>query len=346
MINFQSPGQEQLYRQVLKGLEGVGYVVNTNQVGPFLKEDYQFTDWFAAGNPRRSVKAVAFAQFPPSHANSAFSVLLADHRNGLGLLKGTRALCAPYAFEVQDRIVNLWAVGAGDSTTNRIASVESEGLAGTFAEHKAEWSAPEMLRLKNVAVRPPSRQATFFDFTLMPAVEHRVHVEIDAMLKDTLSRALLAYQEKNRTNLDARLLFRLAFGLLSAKILHDRNVGVFGTLGPDDIPGILREINGYYKTNRPILEFPPAQRIIAEGLWSGAGLEHVSIESLATIWEETFVSEEDRARLGIHGTPYALAQHVVRNLPFDRYAPEDRSVVEPCCGHGIFLVAALVVRHY
>ena len=73
----------------------------------------------------------------------------------------------------------------------------------------------------------------------------------------------------------------------------------------------------------------------------GAGLEHISIESLEFIYENTFVTDQDRSRLGIHGTPYALARHVVHSLPFDRFALESRRVVEPCCGHGIFLVAAL-----
>ena len=46
-------------------------------------------------------------------------------------------------------------------------------------------------------------------------------------------------------------------------------------------------------------------------------------------------------RLGIHGTPTSIARYIVRNLPIERFAQEERVVVEPCSGHAVFLVAAL-----
>jgi len=341
MLSFHSSGQERLYQQVLDGLGDVGYLLGNDYVGPFIREDYQFTDWFSSARPLRSVKAVAFAQSPPSYSTSSFSVILADRRDGLDLVRHSRAVGAPYAFEICEDHVNYWAVGLGDSTTKKVESLGSAELADVFRRHKQEWSGPEMLRLKNVAIRPPLQQAGLFDFDLVPALESRVHTELDTLLKSTLYDAVNVYKDEFYVSPDARLLFRLAFGLLSAKILHDRQISDFKTLGPHNITQILTQVSKYYKLNRPILDFVPSQQIIADGLWKGAGLEHVSIESLEFIYENTFVSDEDRDRLGIHGTPYSLARHIVHRLPFDRFDPEERRVLEPCCGHGIFLVAAL-----
>ena len=87
MIQFHSPAQEHLYRRVLQGLESVGYAPYNDYVGPFLKEDYSFTDWFVEANPQRRLKAIAFAQSPPSYSTATFSVILADQRSGVELVK-------------------------------------------------------------------------------------------------------------------------------------------------------------------------------------------------------------------------------------------------------------------
>ena len=107
------------------------------------------------------------------------------------------------------------------------------------------------------------------DFALVPAIEDRVHTEIDALLKKTLYDAVSVFKGEFGEPPDARLLFRLAFGLLSAKILHDRKIRDFDSLQPDDVPRILSKVNDYYNADRPVLGYRPSQQVIAEGLWHG-----------------------------------------------------------------------------
>ncbi len=48
-----------------------------------------------------------------------------------------------------------------------------------------------------------------------------------------------------------------------------------------------------------------------------------------------------RKKLGIHGTPSSIARYIVRSLPIEKLDERERFFLEPCSGHGIFLVAAL-----
>ncbi len=62
---------------------------------------------------------------------------------------------------------------------------------------------------------------------------------------------------------------------------------------------------------------------------------------LAYIYEHTLVTKPLRKKLGIHGTPSSIARYIVRSLPIEKLDERERFFLEPCSGHGIFLVAAL-----
>jgi len=69
--------------------------------------------------------------------------------------------------------------------------------------------------------------------------------------------------------------------------------------------------------------------------------QNLSEEDLAFVYENTLVTEEARQVHGIHATPSVVAELVVKHLPFEDLPQDERFVLEPCAGHGVFLVAAL-----
>ena len=74
----------------------------------------------------------------------------------------------------------------------------------------------------------------------------------------------------------------------------------------------------------------------------GFHLQNVSLEALAYVYENTFVSRELRQAYGTHATPPEVAEFVVRQLPFEAISDRDqRTVFEPFAGHAPFLTAAL-----
>jgi hypothetical protein len=76
-------------------------------------------------------------------------------------------------------------------------------------------------------------------------------------------------------------------------------------------------------------------------MWESIGFENLSVEVLAYVWEKTLVSRDLRKKLGIHATPPSIARYIVHRLPIGSIPQADRRVVEPCCGSGTFLIAAL-----
>ncbi len=65
------------------------------------------------------------------------------------------------------------------------------------------------------------------------------------------------------------------------------------------------------------------------------------MEDLAFIYENTLVRKETRTKYGIHSTPSVVAELMVDHLPFEALPQNERFILEPCAGHGAFLVAAL-----
>src|SRR5712692_8072876 len=74
----------------------------------------------------------------------------------------------------------------------------------------------------------------------------------------------------------------------------------------------------------------------------GFHLQNISLEALAYVYENTFVSREIRQAYGTYATPHEVAEFVVRRLPFEAISdPDQRTVFEPFAGHSPFLTAAL-----
>lgn len=335
IVSFTSPLQETLYSRAIKGLRETGYD------GGLLIEGYEFPDWFVPSNEMRRVHAAAFAQTPVSDSTACFAVLLPDGVTGPNAIHRIRALGAPAAFEIHPDRFELWTVGKNLATTTRRMQGGVEELEESFRQNRQAWSGPEVMRLKNAAIRPAARQLDFIDLGLIPALEEHVRTKLEAILKETLFIASRAYTKDTGYSPDPTELFRLTFALLSAKILRDRGIDGFSTLGPGKVVETLAAIENYYKTGRPILDHLPTQQIIADGLFQGASLSHISVETLSYIWEDAFVTDEDREKLGIHGTPYSLARHIAYRLPVENFGVDDRHFLEPCCGNGVFLVAAM-----
>lgn len=336
---FVSSNQERLFNGVRQGLIGLGY-----KGDDLLRTDYAFGDWFEDSIPRRSVPLAAFGHSPPSYSTACFAVLLREQALGGDSLGFLRALGAPLVFEVTPSGVTQWAIGAGVTKTRKIFAGGSERLARAFEENAKAWSGPEMLRVKNLSIRSPYRQLDLFDYGLIPALESHIRTKLETILRSALIEGIAEYRDHFGDDPDPSQLFRLTFSLLAAKILHDR-LGAFPDLTPAEIETVLEQTEEYYKPSGPILDYGPTQRAIANGLWGKVSFENLTVGVLAYLWEHAFVTEADRRRQGIYGTPYELARHVVYSLPEEAVLTDDRLIVEPCCGHGAFLVAALQRIH-
>jgi len=182
----------------------------------------------------------------------------------------------------------------------------------------------------------------FIDLGLIPALETHIRKKLDPLLRDALFDAQKLYKKSAGQDADPRELFRLAFWVLAGKILHDRNQTGFRELDDESSPDeILDRVAHHYKERAPRISDEEALACVRDRLWGNIDFRNLSGDVLAHVYENTLVTAELRKEAGIHATPRTVAEYIVHHLPLDEFPLSERRVVEPCCGHATFLVAAL-----
>jgi hypothetical protein len=335
-IHFKSTQQETLFDGVLRNLRQLGYR------DELLKTEYTFVDWFEPNNPERVVPAAAFGQTPQSYDSACFAVVLSNGKCGASLIAECRALGAPYAFEVREDVVVNWRVGRDLNSSIEIARIAPNTLDRVFRDQEHTWAGPDVLRAKGISFKLGPRQLDFIDLGLIPAIEQQVSLKLDRILQEVVTAAVALLKRSQQNDPDAlRGVYRLIFRFLAGKVLHDRSVAPFRTFDEQTPRAAILDAVAKYYGEQPVPSSPLMQELVASNIWTQLDFRNLSVEVLAYIYENTFVGENARQKLGTHGTPRAIARYLVHQIPFERFAEDDRRTVEPFCGHGVFLVAAL-----
>jgi len=333
-MDFKSDAQKSNFRYVLTGLRSAGYGQG------LLFEDYTYTDILASDSPTRVVPAAAFGRTPPSFDTACISVLIADQRQPSNIVDSYRALGAPVAFEVDDTVVRQWRVSAVSSSVWK--EIPASDIESEFARNADNWSPDSILRAKNISAKLQSRQLDFVDLGLLPALEEHVREKLDALLKDVLTTATKTHKQETGRTPNVQELFRLVFRLLAAKVLCDRHVNGFRSIKNfDDVDDVLARVGRHYRQPEPVIDDPATRAAVADRLWRSISFENLSVESLAYVYEHTLIDDQSRKKLGIHSTPVSIARYIASRMLTEANIEQPVRIVEPCSGHGIFLVAAL-----
>jgi len=327
--------QRRNFEAVLAGLQRIGFR------GDLLRPDYKFHDWFQPDRPVRRADAATFGQTPVSYDNACFVVLIANGRSGPELISQYRSLGAPRAFEIRDDQILHWKVTTSPSERDVQETFEPQAVKAAIISHKDDWNPQSVLRAKNIAA-PGPRQLDFIDLGLIPALEQHIRDKLGPLLQKIFHAAKNEYKRRLRVAPPWDELCRLVFRVLAGKIMVDRAVHGFRSFsGVPDADDLLASVEHHYQDSKPVTDDPYVRSLVVREMWENVSFENLSVEVLADIWENTLVSDEVRKRLSIHATPPNVARYVVNHLPIETIPQEDRRVVEPCCGSGTFLVAAL-----
>lgn len=334
---LKSDRHERVYRAVVKCLREIGYT------GSLIQENYEFNDWFVPSALKREVCA-AFAQTPLSYDSACFAILTTDLEPATpSFVANYRALGAPFAIEIRENCIIPWRVGRDVQTTSQFAGrIPLNAIEAAFKERKPLWNPESILRAKNIGFPTIPKQLDFIDLGLIPALEQEISHKLHQLLNEALTEAQEIFKKRTGQQPDVRQLFRVVFRLLAGRVLHDRDVFGFRSLAePVDPSVILTKVGDYYGEKLPILQDKAAQQAALERLWTGFSFKNLSVEILAYVYENTLVDPSTRKELGIHSTPRSIARYIVNRLPFEDIPRDHRIVVEPCSGHGVFLIAAL-----
>ena len=307
-----------------------------------IVRDYAFADVLDPSDATRTVSLAAFTQTPPSYRSAALAVVSVGHWDTLDWVKAHRALGAPLLFVIEDDQVCLWQVRGNDPprVMRRLPLVDVPAL---FKEHQEKWHPDAIHRAKSMGAVNQAYQLDFVDVGLMPAVEGEIHFKLHHLLVDTLKAASQAPCDRP----DPRLLFRVVFRLLAAKVLQDRGHPCAQTWDVTDLASVLRAIESYYSLP-PVLGVDRRTVSLAfseawEHLRRGINFSNISSDDLAFVYENTLVTPEARKNFSTHKTPRQLAEYAVARLGLHREEQNSLSIYEPFAGAGTFLVSAL--RH-
>jgi hypothetical protein len=329
-----SERHERIFAAVLSGLGRLGYH------GPLLQRGYQFTDWFESVTKPFTIPAAAFGRTPTDYDSACIAVFFQD--GGCPPLR-YRALGAPFAIEVQEDGIIPWLVGHEASTTKPAGDqIPADSLERFFSDIEYKWSPGEVLRAKNIGKPVGPTEIDWVDRGLIPALEKEISTKLDRLLREALAAGEKAHRKSTGRTVETEELYRLVFRLVAAKVFHDRHVPGFLQLNAvENAPYALEKVCDFYREPHNHVLDRATQEAVAASLWTQLGFQNLSVDALALIAEDTLVDVELRKQHDIHSTPRRIARYVIEHLPIGDIPEEHRVVVEPCSGHGVFLVAAL-----
>lgn len=321
-------------RRLKRGLQELGYV------GSLLREDYEFADFLADSYSVNKIPIATFAQEPPSYRNASFGVAVANGQSGVTLVNRYKSLGAPQILEIHGDKVLRWRVN-GRSGPRFLESIETDHLPEFFVRHATDFSPQRVLQAKTSEW--DARQLDFLDLGLLPLLEKEMRTKLDLLLHETVKSGIQSFEQREPFGDQHYLpLFRLIFRLMAAKVLADRQHP--GNWAETDPAKVIQSVENFYfqdSTPPPVISQAETQAEIWDRIRGSFHFQNLSVESLAFIYENTLVTPERRSSLGIHSSPPAVAEFMVKNLPFEALPVDERRVFEPFAGHSVFLVAAM-----
>lgn len=326
-----------MLQRVRRALSSIGYG------GQLLRSNYEYADVAGDNYSLRNVPLAGFAQTPPSYRNACVGVIVSNGVCGAPNVEQHRSLGAPMIFEIGPATVDRWKITRSGEPEKK-QSISCEDIEKVFSAHEHEWNPARVLRAKAMIADPGPVQLDFIDLGLMSALEGMIHKKLDRLLQQTLSNVTETYKRYNDSELAHDDLFRLVFRLIAAKVFRDRKFS--GGWDADDPAAILKAVEDHYNSDsKNVLPSKRYRREVAAVAWqeisSAFHFQNLSVDDLAFVYENTFVTPQIRKKLGTHSTPPFLAEYIVRKLSFEEVAESDRRVLEPFSGGGVFLIAAM-----
>ncbi len=314
----------------------VPYLQACNYTPELLAFDYDF------GLAR--VPVAAFAHAPHDARSICIGVVDAVGDPAAAAID-LKPLGAPVVFSCHAGKLQWWKQTAREPKL--IENVDASEVPGFFADRAPDFTPELIFEGKTRRRLPGQTQLSFVDVGLLPLLEKETGEALSRLVEKVIRGIEEVLKKVVRTKGEIEAVFKSAFWLLAAKILRDKRAPSFVTLDLSAIDDVFRRVGQHYGDTNGL---PPGGRSWRRAIEQAArtvqdypSLAHVSTESLAYLYENSFIPAEVRKALGTHSTPSALVDYIVWQLwPWIKELPEDRRhIFEPACGHGAFLVAAM-----
>jgi type I restriction-modification system DNA methylase subunit len=286
-----------------------------------------------------TVSLAAFAQSPADARSACIAVIEADEGT-TDLVASCRAIAAPIVFVCGRAGLEWWKQGTAQAERQpRI--IPPVDIPKFFKTHADDFAPHAVYRAKTWGRFDEQFQRSFVDLGLMPLVEEQIGESLVQLIASHVQTLKSRLRWDAISERQGQWLLKTVFWLVSAKILHDKQVGQFKRMDLLDAEHVLKAVGEHFDTE-PISITSERQRK-ALGEIAESSLQLATTESLAYVYENTLISQATRQSLSTHSTPSYLVDYIVGRLrPWIAEIPLDqRHVFEPVCGHAAFLVSAM-----
>ncbi|MGR3178384.1 MAG: DNA methyltransferase [Candidatus Anammoxibacter sp.] len=318
----------QTIQQIEHALHEIGYRPK------FIQRNYEYVDLFSYPPKTRSIDLGVFGREPFDYRSACFGFSAPKNgKSSEAIVEDARFLGAPQVFIVREENTERWVLtDNGKKFKDRF---QTRNIHNVISENKEDWSPQSVLRAKCGFESSGMRQLDFIDFGFLPALEQEANKKLDELIKRILSTT-----EKSSKKFNAKEVFHIVFCFLAAKLLKDRQIKTDPPIDFSFPEKTLEAISHYYgetflNPNHLCLQ------VISEEFKSCFSFRNLSVDSLTYVYENTFVSEQKRKELGIHSTPSYIANYILSKMPIEDIPRNRWKVLDPTCGHGIFLIAAM-----
>ncbi len=307
-----------------------------------IQKDYKYADLFSAGEPVRSIQRAVFGQEPFDYRSACFGIQLAEPKQStLTLINDLKALGAPQIFIINNGKTERWIITEEKPILQE--KYNTDTLPKVIIQNNQDWQPQSIIRAKSGFAKAGPRQLDFIDVGLLPALEHEAAGKIDYLLRDILNYVEEEFKQ-HRLRFDASEVFRVVFSLLAAKLLKDRNISNSRNIDFSLPQTALKAVHNHYGRSLTVANaIMPKTTLesISQKIGKSFPFCNISADTLTYIYENTFVSQESRKKLGIHGTPSYVANYILSQMPIEDLPRAQWHTTDPMCGHGIFLIAAM-----
>lgn len=331
-----SPHSEAIIKPIEDAFHSIGYKRN------LIKRNYSYTDFISSETMLRTIDIAVFGREPMDYRSACFGIeFLNDSFPSAFLVNKLRALGAPQLFIVRNGTSEWWINKEKESVFQE--ELKTERIPEIIKSNKVEWNPDSMIRLKSGFQKPKPQQIDFIDIGLLPALEHQASSKIDSLISRILYDAEKEFK-RLKIPFDPSSIFSIVFRLLTAKLLQDRDIKTVPDVDLSEPMISLEAVSQYYGSLSMLnVKALPKEMLqdIAQKIKSSFSLRNLSVDTLTYVYENTFVSKKSRKELGIHSTPSYIADYVLSQMPIEELPMSKWHTLDPMCGHGIFLIAAM-----
>jgi predicted RNA methylase len=317
-----------------------GFVQSVGYSDEMIRQE--FPVW--VGEEVRVADVVAFGRPHPEPQDQTTSAILgatAESEFGVGqAITMATAIAAPAAVIARPDSIDVWAVAAGGHH-EKVHQLGYRDAVNPPTALIRELGPRSLTAVKEGAYQPalfPSDVGSLLQEARRKSASRLVTLVENTALHLSSGKALSTPRAKQEevSRISRLLVGAMAALMVSDKVLVDRAQSSASILkrAEERFPTYFHWTQSLDKCER--------EDLLSTIMRLGADVSYAGLDPsvVASVYESAILDTAKRADFGVFYTPPELAKRVLAQIPIEELDPSQRSVLDPSCGSGTFLLAS------